>query len=98
MAWITTDTDVASTLIVDKIVNGQHVQGYPRTYFILNAFALYAAISVNEWHKMNYYQRENRINDFKAYVESIENIDIDSTQTNEVMQPSSEQEGEIVEI
>jgi hypothetical protein len=98
MAWITTDTDIAKVLTVDKIVNGQHLQGYPKTYSILTGFLTYPTITVNDWHKMNESQRNDRIVGFKTCVESIEGISIDDTQTNNIMQPSSEQEGEVMEI
>jgi hypothetical protein len=98
MAWITTDTDVACTLIIDKIVNGQHVTAYPRTYSILALFSVFPAISIEEWRKMIYSERQERITAFKNYVNSIENIDIDAVQTNSITQPTTGNIGEIVQI
>jgi hypothetical protein len=97
MAWLTTDTDVATTLTVHKTVNDQPLTGYPKTYSILGAFNSFAVITVDEWHKMTVEPRNERIIAFKAYIHEIEDIDVNTTQTNDVYRESSETPGEIVE-
>lgn len=96
MAWITTDTDVACTLIVRKTVAGGSVPGYPKEFSILAAFNNYQAITVDDWHKMETEPRDERINAFKLYVNQIESMDVDSTAINEVYRQSSETPGVIV--
>lgn len=98
MAWITTDTDVACTLTVNKIISGQQVIGYPRTYSILDAFDTYEAITTNQWQKLSSVQRDARIDDFKSYVNNVESIDTDAIQTNTATRPTSGNVGEITEI
>lgn len=97
MAWITTDTDVACTLVVSKHVDGQIVPGYPKRYSILDGFSTYPVISVNEWHKMEMTSRDARIAAFKAYVGQIEETNVDATLLNDVYRSSTETPGIIVE-
>ena len=97
MAWVTTNTDVATTLTVEKKVEGQALAGYPKPYSLLSAFGSKQAITANEWQKMSLTPRNERIDEFKAYVENAENISIAATQTNDVFRPSSETPGVIVE-
>lgn len=98
MAWITTDTDVATTLTVNKTVEGQSAPGYPKVYSILDAFGAFPAITENEWHKMLKADRTPRITAFKSYVGNLEALVVDDTQTNEVYRPSTETPGTVVEI
>lgn len=97
MAWITTDTDVACSLVVLKHVNGQTIPGYPKSYSILDSFGAYPAITVNEWHKMLITPRNQRIAAFKTYVRSVEGVNVDATLINEPYRPSTEPAGILVE-
>ena len=77
--WLTTDTDVACVLrITDTRLN------VTRTYSLLDAFLLFPAITVSDWHKMTMPPRMERINAFKEYVNELEAVDIAAIQTNEV--------------
>ncbi len=98
MAWITTDTDAARTLVVQKVAAGQPLPGYPKSYSLLDAFGSYPAITVDQWHKMNRMPRDERIAAFKLYVGQAEGLNVDATQTNDVYRPSEEVPGEIVEV
>lgn len=97
MAWVTTDTDVACSLTVNKEVNGSPLSGYPKKYSILAAFGQYAAITEEQWHKAGYSEYHERIEAFRAYVENLEVIDTLATQTNEPFRMSTEDPGIIVE-
>jgi hypothetical protein len=77
--WLTTDTDVACVLrITDTRLN------VTRTYSLLDAFLLFPAITVSDWHKMTMPPRMERINAFKGYINEVESVDIAAIQTNEV--------------
>lgn len=97
MAWVTSGTDVACSLTVQKVLLGQVVSGYPKTYSILDAFDDYPSITLNEWHKMAQDPRNERIAAFKLYVGQIEDVSVDDTQTNDVYRPSEEVPGQVVE-
>jgi hypothetical protein len=55
-----------------------------RTYSILAPFPSFPVITVDEWHKMTMPPRMERINAFKEYVKTLEGIDINTVQTNDV--------------
>lgn len=97
MAWVTTKRDVATSLTVHKKVTGINIPGYPKTYSILSAFPGVTAITVNQWQKLA--DRSYRIEAFKQYIKTAENIDVDATQTNDVyrMSTSTTPPGTIVE-
>jgi hypothetical protein len=86
--WIATDTDVACTLqVTDTRLN------VTRTYSLLAMFPAFPAITVDGWHKMKMPQRMERINAFKAYVNELEDIEVDAIQTNDVFRPAGETPG-----
>ncbi len=97
MAYITTDTDIATTLSINKTVQGQQVPGYPKSYSILAAFGGLPEITENDWRKMTSAPRLQRIEAFKAYINEVEQIDVDATQANDVFRASDETPGEVVE-
>ncbi len=98
MAWITTDTDVACSLVVLKHVNGQTIPGYPKSYSILNAFSDYGQITENAWHKATGSERTTRLNAFKTYIGRLEDIIVDNVQNNQPTRPTTGTPGEIAEV
>jgi hypothetical protein len=90
--WVTSDTDVAYILaITDTWIN------LTKTYNLLAAFNAFPAITVEEWQKMTLGLRAERINAFKAYVNQLELVSVDSIQTNSVFRPSNVAPGDAIE-
>ena len=97
MAWVSTNKDVAISIMVTKTVLGQALTGYPKTYSILSAFDTQGAITENEWRKMPYSQKTARISAFKDYINNMESMDINSTQINDAFRDSAVTPGQIEE-
>jgi hypothetical protein len=97
MAWVSTNKDVATSIIVTKTVIGQALTGYPKTYNLLDAFAAQPVITENEWQKMPYSQQLERITAFKNYINAQEGISVNGTQSNEPFRDSDITPGQIVE-
>jgi hypothetical protein len=97
MAWVSTNKDIATAIIVNKTVLGQPLLGYPKTYSILDTFAELPEITEREWQKMPYSQQSERIIAFKDYLNDLESMDINATQTNDVFRDSAITPGVIIE-
>ncbi|MDR3133037.1 MAG: hypothetical protein LBU42_03315 [Prevotellaceae bacterium] len=97
MAYITTNTDIACSLTITKTVAGHLLSSYPKTYSLLDAFAGQPQITADAWRKMEEAQQTARINAFKAYINEVEQMDVDESQTNTPLRPSSETPNEIAE-
>jgi hypothetical protein len=97
MAWVSTNKDIATKIVVNKTVLGQSLSGYPKTYSILDAFTAQPAITERGWQKMPYSQQSARIIAFKTYVNELESMDINATQTNDVFRDSAVTPGVIIE-
>jgi hypothetical protein len=90
--WFTTNTDVAYMLAVtDKLIS------LTKTHSLLAAFYSFPDITVEEWQKMSMSSRTSRISAFKAYVNNLELINIDATQTNDVFRSSDVVPGDAIE-
>lgn len=77
--WITTDTDVATELVVDLI---PAKIGYPKTYNILD-FPAMPRITQCAWRKQEQAQQSQRIDAFIQYVNSQERwLDVRRDQLN----------------
>lgn len=72
MALINTGKQRAAELTVNKTVGGQSIEGYPRIYRIIDAFSNYSNITLNELATMAIAEYQQRLSDFKRYVENIE--------------------------
>jgi hypothetical protein len=88
MAWVSTNKDVATKIVITKTVLGQNLSGYPKEYSILDAFAGQTAITERAWQKMPYSQQLERIIAFKIHINELENMDINTVQTNDVFRDS----------
>ncbi|MDR1370950.1 MAG: hypothetical protein LBJ72_12635 [Dysgonamonadaceae bacterium] len=71
------------TVIINKTLAGVQVEGYPRTYYGRNEFAIngvaYPAIDVEKMATMPVENYTTRLNAFELYVESLEpGLDINS--------------------
>ena len=97
MAWVSTDKDVATSMVVTKTVLGQVLTGYPKTYSILSAFGSQGAITENTWRKMSNSQQAARIAAFKSYINTTEGVDVNSTQINDAFRNSATKPEQIME-
>lgn len=97
MAWITTATDAATTLTVEKTVEGVNIPGYPKVYSPLEAFGETPSMTTNAWQKLEPTPRAARLSAFTAWVEKAEHTSVAATQTNEPYRESATPPGEIVE-
>lgn len=76
------------TLVVTKTLSGDVAEGYPRTYFGMEAFSFagteYPAINTSQLARLAVSIYEARLAAFIAYVESQEaGLDVSEVQTNE---------------
>jgi hypothetical protein len=90
MAYVTTDTDIATILTVRRKSSITH-------YSILDAFGTFAAISISNWQRLIEASRQKRLAAFISMVEATEGINIEDTQTNEPTRPSLQEGGEPVD-
>lgn len=77
MAYINTGQLRSLILIITKKINGNIVNGYPKTYNGQNPFTwderVYTLLSDSDFSKLNNNDYLSRLEDFKRYVENIEN-------------------------
>ena len=72
MALINTGKERAYELTVDKTIDGQSANGYPRIYRLTDAFGNYSNVTLNELATMAVAEYQQRLSDFKRHVENIE--------------------------
>jgi hypothetical protein len=89
MAWVSTNKDIATKIVINKTALGQPLLGYPKTYNLLAAFDTYPAITVKQWQEMGVVPLTERIEDFIAYINALEVVDIVEIQTNQALRFST---------
>lgn len=72
------------TISVTKTLAGVVVTGYPKTYYGLQAFGIYGAITPDQMSLMSVNAYEDRLSSFIAHVQAQESgLVIQAAQTNE---------------
>ena len=78
MSYINTGMERCKTLRVDKTVGGESIDGYPKDYNILAAFSQngnsYGIITEASFQQLSVNDYQQRLADFKDYVEAAESI------------------------